>query len=191
MTAKCTADPGVVKALGYLSNLQAAGARFFAGSTELARAVKDGTIDLAVGGPREFKAFMATVPGFRAAPLPAGPVGPARPLVGVNGWSVSPRSRDLNLAVAFAAAMSDVGPEQVLVDEAGHVPANKANSITDASTRVCADAAACGIVRPQVAQFDAFLDAFGAAQQTVLSGERDPSAAAARACAAMNKANAR
>jgi hypothetical protein len=45
-------------------------------------------------------------------------------------------------------------------------------------------------VRPQLAQFDAFLVAFGAAQQAVLTGERHPSAAVARACAAMNKANA-
>ena len=43
---------------------------------------------------------------------------------------------------------------------------------------------------PQLAQFDAFLVAFGAAQEAVLTGERDPTAAAARACAAMNKANA-
>jgi maltose-binding protein MalE len=189
VTTKCTADPGVVKALGYLANLQAAGARFFAGPSELARAVNDGTIDVAVGGPRDFKVFVAAVPSFRAASLPAGPAGPARPLVGVNGWSVSPRSRDLALAVAFATAMSDVGPEQLLVDEAGHVPANTANSVTDASTRVFADAAISGVVRPQSAPFDTFLGAFGAAQQAVLSKELAPTAAATRACAAMNKAN--
>jgi hypothetical protein len=60
----------------------------------------------------------------------------------------------------------------------------------DPSTKVFADAATTGVVRPQLARFDAFLVAFGTAQQAVLTEERDPSAAAARACAAMNKANA-
>jgi hypothetical protein len=81
-------------------------------------------------------------------------------------------SKDL-LAAVLVAAVALVGCTRV-----------------DPSTKVFADAVTTGIVRPQLAQFDPFLVAFGAAQEAVLTGERDPTAAAARACAAMNKANA-
>lgn len=187
---KCIADQGgVADAYKYLQDLQAAGATFYPAYDDMANAFKAGDINLIVDGPWATGGYKKAVPGLASAAMPAGPVGPAQPLAGVDGWYINPSTADIDLAVDFALAMTDVENEQIFVDKAGHIPANSANTISDPITQGFADAVATGFPRPQVEQLDNFWGNFGNALQLVLEAGEDPVKAATDACAAMNKAN--
>ena len=189
-TGKCVADQGgVADSLKYLTDLQTAGAKFYPAYDDMANAFKAGDINLIIDGPWATGGYKKDVPGVASAPIPAGPSGPAQPLAGVDGWYVNPSTADIDLAVGFALAMTDVEAEQVFVDKAGHIPANTANTISDPITQGFADAVATGFPRPQVKQLDNFWGNFGNALQLVLEADEDPTKAVADACAAMNKAN--
>jgi arabinogalactan oligomer/maltooligosaccharide transport system substrate-binding protein len=188
-SGKCIADQGgVADAFKYLQDLQAAGAKFYPNYDDMANAFKAGTIDLIVDGPWATGGYKTEVPTVGSAPMPAGPSGPAQPLAGVDGWYINPNTKDLDLAVNFALAMTDVDAEQVFV-EAGHIPANKDNTISDPITQGFADAVATGYPRPQVKALDNFWGNFGNALQLTLEANADPVKATADACAAMNTAN--
>jgi arabinogalactan oligomer/maltooligosaccharide transport system substrate-binding protein len=154
----------------------------------MATAFKAGDIDLIVDGPWATGGYKALAT-LASAPMPAGPVGPSQPLAGVDGWYINPATKDADLAVNFALAMTDVPQEQVFVDKAGHIPANTANTIADPITQGFSDAVATGFPRPQVKQLDNFWGNFGNALQLVLEKGEDPVKATADACAAMNTAN--
>jgi arabinogalactan oligomer/maltooligosaccharide transport system substrate-binding protein len=154
----------------------------------MANAFKSGDIDLIVDGPWATGGYKESVPTVGAAPIPSGPSGPAQPLAGVDGWYINPNTKDLDLAVSFALAMTDVDTEQVFV-EAGHIPANTANTISDPITQGFVDAVATGFPRPQVKALDNFWGNFGNALQLVLESNEDAVKATADACAAMNTAN--
>ena len=187
---KCIADEGgVADSYKYLQDLQTAGAKFYPAYDDMANAFKAGDINLIVDGPWATGGYKKDVPGLGSAPMPAGPSGPAQPLAGVDGWYINPSTKDLDLAVNFALAMTDVDNEQIFVDKAGHIPANTANTISDPITQGFADAVATGFPRPQVKQLDNFWGNFGNALQLVLESDEDPVKAATDACAAMNKAN--
>ena len=187
---KCIADEGgVADSYKYLQDLQTAGAKFYPAYDDMANAFKAGDINLIVDGPWATGGYKKDVPGLGSAPMPAGPSGPAQPLAGVDGWYINPSTKDLDLAVNFALAMTDVDNEQIFVDKAGHIPANTANTISDPITQGFADAVATGFPRPQVKQLDNFWGNFGNALQLVLESDADPVKAATDACAAMNKAN--
>jgi len=187
---KCIADQGgVADSYKYLQDLQAAGAKFYPAYDDMANAFKAGDVNLIVDGPWATGGYKEVVPGVGSAPMPAGPSGPAQPLAGVDGWYINPSTKDLDLAVNFALAMTDVDNEQIFVDKAGHIPANTANTISDPITQGFADAVATGFPRPQVKQLDNFWGNFGNALQLVLESDEDPVKAAADACAEMNKAN--
>ncbi len=189
-TGKCIADQGgVAEAYAYLQELQTAGAKFYPNYDDMANAFKAGDLNLIVDGPWATGGYKADVPAVGSAPMPAGPAGPAQPLAGVDGWYINPSTADLDLAVNFALAMSDVEAEQVFVDEAGHIPANTANTITDPITQGFADAVATGYPRPQVKALDNFWANFGNALQLTLESNEDATKAVADACAAMNTAN--
>ncbi len=187
---KCIADEGgVADSYKYLQDLQTAGAKFYPAYDDMANAFKAGDINLIVDGPWATGGYKKDVPGLGSAPMPAGPSGPAQPLAGVDGWYINPSTKDLDLAVNFALAMTDVDNEQIFVDKAGHIPANTANTVSDPITKGFADAVATGFPRPQVKQLDNFWGNFGNALQLVLEADEDPIKAAADACAEMNKAN--
>ncbi len=187
---KCIADEGgVADSYKYLQDLQTAGAKFYPAYDDMANAFKAGDINLIVDGPWATGGYKKDVSGLGSAPMPAGPSGPAQPLAGVDGWYINPSTKDLDLAVNFALAMTDVDNEQIFVDKAGHIPANTANTISDPITQGFADAVATGFPRPQVKQLDNFWGNFGNALQLVLESDADPVKAAADACAEMNKAN--
>lgn len=189
-TGKCVADQaGVADAFAYLQELQEAGATFYPNYDDMANAFKAGDLNLIVDGPWATGGYKESVPGLASAPIPAGPSGPAQPLAGVDGWYVNPSTADLDLAVNFALAMTDVEAEQVFVDVAGHIPANTENTISDPITQGFADAVATGYPRPQVAALDNFWGNFGNALQLTLESDEDATKAVADACAAMNEAN--
>jgi arabinogalactan oligomer/maltooligosaccharide transport system substrate-binding protein len=189
-SGKCiAATTGVPDAYKYLVDLQTAGAKFFPNYDDMANGFKAGDLNLIVDGPWATGGYKEAVPGVKSAPMPAGPSGPAQPLAGVDGWYINPATKDQALAVNFALRMTDEGAEQVFVDQAGHIPANTANTITDPITQGFADAVATGFPRPQIKQLDNFWGNFGNAQQQILESGADPVKAITDACAAMDQAN--
>lgn len=189
-TFKCVADQGgVADAYKYLVELQSAGAKFYPNYDDMANAFKKGDLNLIVDGPWATGGYKEAVAGVKSAPMPAGPTGPAQPFSGVDGWYINPATKDMDLAVNFALEMTNTANEQVFVDKAGHIPANKDNTITDPITQGFADAVATGYPRPQVKELDNFWGNFGTAQQKILESGADPVTEIATACAAMNQAN--
>jgi arabinogalactan oligomer/maltooligosaccharide transport system substrate-binding protein len=189
-TGKCIADTtGVSDAYQYVADLQTAGAKMYANYDDMANAYKAGEIDYIVDGPWASGGYKEAVPTTAVAPMPAGPVGPAQPLTGVDGWYINPNTPDVQLAVDFALAMTTQASQQIMVDVAGHIPANANIAITDPITQGFADAVATGFPRPQVQQLDNFWGNFSNAWQLVLESGEDPVKAVADACAAMNEAN--
>jgi maltose-binding protein MalE len=63
--------------------------------------------------------------------MPAGPKGNSQPLTGVDGWYINTNAADPDLAVNFALEMVKAENEQVFVDTAGHIPADKTIPIAD------------------------------------------------------------
>jgi arabinogalactan oligomer/maltooligosaccharide transport system substrate-binding protein len=188
-TGKCIADQGgVADSYKYLADLQAAGAKFYPNYDDMANAFKAGDIDLIVDGPWATGGYKA-ITGLASAPMPAGPAGAAQPLSGVDGWYINPSSKNPDLAIAFALAMTSKENQQVFVDKAGHIPSNASITISDPITKGFADAVSTGFPRPQVKQLDNFWGNFGNALQLVLEKNEDPTKAVADACAAMNTAN--
>lgn len=189
-TGKCIADTtGVSDAYAYVKSLGDAGAKLYANYDDMANAYKAGEIDYIVDGPWASGGYKQAVPTTAIAPMPAGPVGPAQPLTGVDGWYINPNFEDQQLAVDFAKAMTTQESQQIMVDVGGHIPANKNITITDPITQGFADAVATGFPRPQVQQLDNFWGNFSNAWQLVLESGEDPVKAVADACAAMNEAN--
>lgn len=190
-TGKCVADTtGVADAYKYFQDLQAAGAKWYDKYDDLASDFKAGKIDLIVDGPWASGGYKdALKANLAVAPMPAGPKGPSKPLTGVDGWYINTNAKDPQLAVNFALEMVKTENEQVFVDTAGHIPADKTITITDPITQKFSEAVASGFPRPQVPQLDNFWGNFDNALNLVIQKKTDPTKAATDACAAMNTAN--
>jgi len=190
-SGKCVADTtGVADAYKYFQDLQAAGAKWYDKYDDLASDFKAGKIDLIVDGPWASGGYKdALKDNLAVAPMPAGPKGPSKPLTGVDGWYVNTNTADPQLAVNFALEMVKAENEQVFVDMAGHIPADKTITISDPITQKFAEAVATGFPRPQVPQLDNFWGNFDNALNLVIQKNEDPTKAATDACVAMNTAN--
>ena len=190
-SGKCVADTtGVADAYKYFQDLQTAGAKWYDKYDDLASDFKSGKIDLIVDGPWASGGYKdALKDNLAVAPIPAGPKGAAAPLTGVDGWYINTNAKDPQLAVNFALEMVKPENEQVFVDTAGHIPADKTIQITDPITQKFAEAVATGFPRPQVPELDNFWGNFDNALNLVIQKNEDPTKAATDACAAMNTAN--
>ena len=192
-TGKCTADQGgFAEAFAYLKSLKDAGATFNTDGGALDTDFKTGKINAIIDGPWTTADFRTALGDKLAvAPIPAGPGGPANPFTGTDGWYINPNldADQAQLAVNVALALTAPAAEQVFVDDAGHVPANPAVSITDPITQGFSDAAAAGLPRPQNEQFGQWWGPFGDALNKVIDTGADPAQAVADACALMNEAN--
>jgi arabinogalactan oligomer/maltooligosaccharide transport system substrate-binding protein len=190
-SGKCVADTtGVADAYKYFQDLQAAGAKWYDKYDDLASDFKAGKIDLIVDGPWASGGYKeALKDNLAVAPMPKGPKGPSKPLTGVDGWYINTNAKDPQLAVNFALEMVKPENEQVFVDTAGHIPADKTIKIGDPITQKFAEAVASGFPRPQVQQLDNFWGNFDNALNLVIQKNTDPMKAATDACKAMNAAN--
>jgi arabinogalactan oligomer / maltooligosaccharide transport system substrate-binding protein len=190
-SGKCVADTtGVADAYKYFQDLQAAGAKWYDKYDDLASDFKSGKIDLIVDGPWASGGYKeALKDNLAVAPMPAGPKGASAPLTGVDGWYINTNAKDPQLAVNFALEMVKTENEQVFVDTAGHIPADKTITISDPITQKFAEAVATGFARPQVPELDNFWGNFDNALNLVIQKNEDPIKAATDACAAMNTAN--
>jgi arabinogalactan oligomer/maltooligosaccharide transport system substrate-binding protein len=94
------------------------------------------------------------------APIPAGPGGPANPLLGVDGFYFNPNS--LNMEAAFEVALYLTSPkvQKVMMDEGGHVPAHTAVDVTDPLYLGLLEAFETAYVRPQVPELGLYWSNF-------------------------------
>lgn len=190
-SGKCIADTtGVPDAYKYFQDLQTAGAKWYDKYDDLASDFKAGKIDLIVDGPWASGGYKEALgDNLAVAPMPAGPKGDSQPLTGVDGWYINANAADPDLAVNFALEMVKAENEQVFVDTAGHIPADKTIQITDPITQKFAEAVATGFPRPQVVQLDHFWSNFDNALNLVIQKNEDATKAATDACAKMNQEN--
>jgi arabinogalactan oligomer/maltooligosaccharide transport system substrate-binding protein len=84
------------------------------------------------------------------APLPAGPAGKATPLLGVDGFMFNPNSTNQDAALQVALYLTNKASQTVMMNEAGHIPANTTVEVTDPLLKAFLDAVNTGVtVRPQ------------------------------------------
>ncbi|HJZ46540.1 MAG TPA: extracellular solute-binding protein [Roseiflexaceae bacterium] len=187
---KCALDPAFGQAMAYLKDLKAAGAEFFTDGGKADDAFQTGKVDAIINGPWATGNYKKSLGDKVAvAPAPAGPKGPAGPLTGTDGFYINVNTKNVDGAVALGLYLTSPASEQVYVDVAGHVPADKTIHIKDAVTNGFATAAATGYPRPQVKELDNFWGNFGDAVSNVIEKGTDPAQASKDACAAMDKAN--
>jgi arabinogalactan oligomer/maltooligosaccharide transport system substrate-binding protein len=94
------------------------------------------------------------------APLPAGPAGPATPLLGVDGFYFNPNSANQEAALEVALYLTSPAAQEIMMNEAGHVPANKNVEVTDPLIQGLLDAFENGYVRPQVPELGLYWSNF-------------------------------
>jgi arabinogalactan oligomer/maltooligosaccharide transport system substrate-binding protein len=85
------------------------------------------------------------------AALPAGPKGAANPFLGVDGYYINPNSANKEAAIAVALYLTNAAAQQMMMDQAGHVPVRTDVKITDPLIQGLVDAFNKGsFIRPQV-----------------------------------------
>ena len=84
------------------------------------------------------------------APIPAGPGGASNPLLGVDGWYFNPNSENTEAAIEVALYLTNAAAAQLMMDSAGHVPANTTVDVTDPLIQGLLDAFSTAYFRPQV-----------------------------------------
>ncbi len=95
------------------------------------------------------------------APLPAGPGGAAKPMLGVDGYYINPNSANKEAAVAVALYLSNAASQTVMMNEAGHVPVRTDVTITDPLIKGLVDAFNVGAtIRPQVPELGKYWSNF-------------------------------
>ena len=190
-TGKCVADqtPGVANALAYLKQLKDAGATFYTDGAKMQDAFKTKKISSMIEGPW-FSGDAKTALGASLAVAP-GPseTGDFAPMTGVDGWYINAASPNIDLAKQVALILTNQENQQIYVDVAGHVPANKNITPSDPIVQGYANAVATGFARPQNPEMNNYWGNFQDAMNQVLDKGADPVAAVKTACAAMNKAN--
>ena len=90
------------------------------------------------------------------APLPAGPKGASKPLLGVDGYYINPNSQNKQGAIDVALYLTSKVAEQIMMDQAGHVPAISGVTVTNPLIKSLIEAFKTSIVRPQDAQLDKY-----------------------------------
>jgi len=188
---KCaaTANTGVADALKYVLDLKTAGAQVDADYAKVNDAFLGKKIDIIMNGNWVLGDYKTARPDLGVTTMPAGPKGPAQTITGVDGWYINLSSKNQELATALAQELVSQASQTIMVDVAGHVPANKNITIIDPFVKSFADAINTGQARPQIKQLDNYWGFFDKAWTDVLTAGVDPTAAVATACAAMDAAN--
>ncbi len=103
------------------------------------------------------------------APLPAGPKGPASPLLGVDGYYINPNSQDQAAAIDVALYLTGKTAEAEMM-KAGHVPAITTATVTNPLLQSLVDDFKNGYVRPQVTQLGLYWSNFCGIDQVYEKG---------------------
>ncbi len=101
--------------------------------------------------------------------LPAGPAGAASPLLGVDGYYISPNSTNKEAAIEVALYLTGASAENLMMP-AGHVPAITTATVTDPLIEGLLVAFATGYVRPQVPELGLYWSNFCGTDQVFEAG---------------------
>jgi arabinogalactan oligomer / maltooligosaccharide transport system substrate-binding protein len=190
----CIADQGgFAEALQFLKELKDAGAIFNTDDSVSNQLFTEGSVDMTIQGPWKLGDFREALgdDDLGVAKMPAGPVGAATPLAGVDYWYVNPNIPAKQKKLATAVAMYLFGPKgaQVYSDTARSPMVTLGVEPASERVRIFAEAAAAGFPRPQTTEFGNYWDPFGIAINQVLAGGIDHGVAVTTATQAMNDAN--
>ena len=190
----CIADQGgFAEALQFLKELKDAGAILNTDNSVSNQLFTEGSVDMTIQGPWKLGDFREALgdDDLGVAKMPAGPVGVATPLAGVDYWYVNPNIPDKQKKLAADVAMYLFGPKgaQIYSDEARSPMVTLGVEPASERVRIFADAAAAGFPRPQTTEFGNYWGPFGTAINEVLNNGADPVAAVKTATDAMNAAN--
>jgi arabinogalactan oligomer/maltooligosaccharide transport system substrate-binding protein len=197
-SGKCaaTANTGVADAISYVKSLNS-----------LDSAVVDsqygkindpflaGDLDLILNGNWALADYRKARSTLAVAPFPSGTGGDGRSLTGTDGWYINAAASDEQQALAIEVAKYFVSADsqQVMVDMAGHVPANKSVTADDPLVKAFTDAVYKGFPRPQTPEFDNYWGPFGDAWTKAIpddeSAGADPTTLVADACTTMDTTN--
>jgi arabinogalactan oligomer/maltooligosaccharide transport system substrate-binding protein len=105
------------------------------------------------------------------APLPAGPKGPAAPMLGIDGFYINPNSANKAAALEVALYLTNKASQTVMMTDAGHVPVRTDVTITDPLIKGLVDAFNKGnTIRPQVKQLGNYWSNFCGTDQVFEKG---------------------
>ena len=189
-TGKCTADQkGVADALKWLSDMKAAGMKFYKNDGDAKADLLSGKIAGFIDGPWQ-SGDLSKALGSKLSVTagPSGTGGAWAPLTAPDGFYINQGSANADLAAQFALQMLLPANEQLFAN-AGHLPANTTLQPTDPIAQSFAALMPKGFARPTLKQLTPYWDNFGNALVAVIDKGTDPTKAVADACAAMNKAN--
>jgi arabinogalactan oligomer/maltooligosaccharide transport system substrate-binding protein len=103
--------------------------------------------------------------------LPAGPSGPAAPMLGVDGFYFNPNSTNKEAALEVALYLTNAASQTVMMNEAGHVPVRTDVTITDPLIQGLVDAFNKGsTIRPQVPELGKYWSNFCGSDQIYEKG---------------------
>ena len=190
-TGKCIADQGgYADAFQFLKDMKTAGAQYYSDGDKFDQTFQSGNLDAVVEGPWKLADFKKSLGDkLGVAPIPAGPKGPASPMTGVDGWNINVNTKNLDGAIGFATYMTSPKVEQIFVDSAGHIPANKNVQVNDAFSKQFAQAVATGYPRPQNPELSAYWDNMNNAVNKLVDAGGDPKSLVADFAKAVNTAN--
>jgi arabinogalactan oligomer/maltooligosaccharide transport system substrate-binding protein len=194
---KCaaTATTGVADAITYVRDLNTAGATVDSDYAKINDPFIAGTLDLILNGNWALGDYRGARSTLAVAPFPSGPGGAGKSMTGVDGWYINAAISEEQQALAIAVASELVSQEsqQIMVDVAGHVPANKNVTSSDALVKSFTDAIYSGDPRPQTVEFNNYWGPFGDAWSKSIPDDEsaggDVTQLVADACAAMDTAN--
>jgi arabinogalactan oligomer/maltooligosaccharide transport system substrate-binding protein len=105
------------------------------------------------------------------AALPAGPGGPANPLLGVDGFYLNPNSANKEAALEVALYLTGPAAQTTMMNDAGHVPVRTDVEITDPLIQGLVDAFNTGsTIRPQVPELGNYWANFCNTDDVFLAG---------------------
>ena len=191
-SGRCNADQdGFVPAVQYLRELKNAGAHI---QEEYGAATWDhfetGKAAMLVNGQWALPALKDSLEdNLGVAILPSGPAGPSRPLTGVSGFFINPKSDKPDVAFLLIQYMTSQGSAEIFMDWAGHIPVRDDVIVSDPLLYTFSLAASLGTPRAENNLPDNYWKPFDQMFNDVFSGAISPQAGVQRACDTMNSLN--
>ena len=189
-SGKCAATAGgVADALKWLSDMKAAGMKFYQNDNDAKADLISGKIGGFIDGPWQ-SGDLSKALGAKLAVTagPSGPGGKWAPMTAPDGFYINASSQNGDLAKAFALQFLLPANEQLFAD-AGHLPANTTLQPSDPIAKSFAGLMTSGFPRPTAKELGGYWGNFGNALVAVIDKGTDPTKAVADACTAMDKAN--